>query len=98
MTADPPGDHQHPPDLDQMIEDPAWSAPDEMARRDFTPQFKTDLMAKDLRQVAALAESVHAPIPFSALAKQIFSGAQALGHGGDDMNAVLEVFTRLGGK
>jgi 3-hydroxyisobutyrate dehydrogenase-like beta-hydroxyacid dehydrogenase len=69
----------------------------EMARRDYTPLFKTDLMAKDLRQVASLAESVHAPIPFSALAKQIFSGAQALGHGQDDQNAVLEVFTRLGG-
>ncbi len=69
----------------------------EMGRKDYTPTFKVDLMAKDLRLVAAMAESVKAPIPFSALTKQVFTGTQALGHGSDDQNAVREYFERVAG-
>ena len=69
----------------------------DVAKRNYPPAFKLDLMAKDLRQIAAMAEAAHAPIPFSALAKQIFTAGQAIGRGGEDQTAVHEVYRRLAG-
>lgn len=68
-----------------------------MARKDYAPAFKLDLMAKDLRLIALLAESAKAPIPISAQAKQIFTAAQALGRGEDDQIAVFEAYQRMAG-
>jgi len=70
----------------------------DMTNRSYPPAFKLDLMAKDLRQIAALAESVRAPVPFSALAKQVFTAGQALGKGGEDQTAVHEVYRKMAGE
>lgn len=70
----------------------------DMVKRNYPPAFKLDLMAKDLRQIAAMAEAVQAPVPFSALAKQIFTAGQVLGRGGEDQTAVHEVFRRMAGE
>ena len=83
--------------LQSPVGDTIKSKVRDVAQRNYPPAFKLDLMAKDLRQIAALAESVHAPIPFSALAKQIFTAGQALGRGGEDQTAVHEVYRRMAG-
>ena len=70
---------------------------DALAAKDYTPTFRTNLMLKDLRMIAAMAEDMKMPIPMSALTRQIYMSAAALGHGDVDQNAIIEVFERGGG-
>ncbi|MDA1001404.1 MAG: NAD(P)-dependent oxidoreductase [bacterium] len=68
-----------------------------LAKKDYTPTFRTKLMVKDLRMIAAMAEDVKMPIPLSALTRQIYMAAMALGHDDVDQNAIVEFFERGGG-
>ncbi len=68
-----------------------------MIEKDYTPTFTVNLMLKDLRMIAALAEGAKAPIPLGSLARQAYMGAAALGHGERDQNAIVEVFERGAG-
>ncbi len=65
-----------------------------MARKDYEPTFRVDLMLKDLRLIGGLAESVRAPVHFASLARQVYTGTSALGLGAKDQNAILEYFER----
>ena len=56
---------------------------------DFGPGFMTDLLVKDLRLAADLAEAGGRQIPLARLALEQFEGSQRAGHGRDDYSALL---------
>lgn len=68
-----------------------------MVAKDYTPTFRVDLMKKDLRLIAAMAEAARAPVPLSAFVRQVYTGTSAMGFGDADQNAVLEYFERAAG-
>lgn len=68
-----------------------------MIEKDYTPTFTVNLMLKDLRMIAALAEGAKVPIPLGTLSRQVYMGAAALGHGNRDQNAIIEYFERGAG-
>lgn len=68
-----------------------------LARRDYTPYFKVDLMRKDLRLISEMADAATTPAPFAALARQVFIAASAMGFGEADQNAVREFFDKTAG-
>lgn len=68
-----------------------------MIVKDYTPTFTVNLMLKDLRMIAAMAEETKVPIPLCAAARQIYMGAAALGHGDADQNAIIEHFEKGAG-
>ncbi len=63
-----------------------------MIAKDYAPTFTVNLMLKDLRMIAAMAEEARVPTPLCAQARQVYMGAAALGHGDADQNAILEYF------
>ncbi len=56
--------------------------------RDYSPNFTVDLMRKDLRHAAARA----GPDRMARLVHEIFDEAAALGHGDEDIAAIIETF------
>lgn len=60
---------------------------DPLTRRDFTPQFPTDLMRKDLR----IASESLPPARLATASRAILEETAALGHGNDDMAALIDV-------
>ncbi len=68
-----------------------------LARRDYEPYFKIDLMRKDLRLISEMAEAATTPTPFAALTRQVFIAASAMGFGEADQNAVREFFDKAAG-
>jgi 3-hydroxyisobutyrate dehydrogenase-like beta-hydroxyacid dehydrogenase len=60
---------------------------DPLTKRDYTPQFTIDLMRKDLR----LANDALPAARLAAVSQAILEEAAALGHGGDDLAALIEV-------
>ena len=65
-----------------------------MIAKDYTPTFTVNLMLKDLRIIAAMADGLATPIPLGTMARQVYMGAAALGHGNADQNAILEFFEK----
>ena len=63
-----------------------------MIAKDYTPTFTVNLMPKDLRMITALAEEAKVPAPLCSIARQVYLGAAALGHGDADQNAIVEYF------
>ena len=63
-----------------------------MIAKDYTPTFTVNLMLKDLRMITALAEEAKVPAPLCSIARQVYLGAAALGHGDADQNAIVEYF------
>lgn len=57
----------------------------------FKPGFMTDLLQKDLALALDLGSENQSPLFFTALARQLYSEAQAAGYGRDDYTAVLRV-------
>jgi len=68
-----------------------------MIAKDYSPTFTVNLMLKDLRMIAAMAEENKVPTPLCTMARQIYMGAAALGHGDLDQNAILEYFETSSG-
>ena len=68
-----------------------------MIAKDYSPTFTVNLMLKDLRIIAAMADGVGTPIPLGTMARQVYMGAAALGHGDADQNAILEFFEKGAG-
>jgi 3-hydroxyisobutyrate dehydrogenase len=60
--------------------------------RDFSPQFMTQLMLKDLKLASQLADSMQLPMPALGVAKQIFQIACNEGMGSEDMSAVARCY------
>jgi len=63
----------------------------------FDKQFPVDLLFKDLNLVAETAGKVRLPLPQTAAARESLNAARALGHGDEDMAAVIRVLERMTG-
>ncbi len=66
-----------------------------IVQRDFAPGFMIDLIQKDLRLVAETADHSRAPLPGTALVRQLFLAAQAAGHGRQGTQALARVLERM---
>lgn len=69
---------------------------------DYGRRFSLDLMCKDMRLIAGLADRLEVPIPACEVARDTFERAVAAGYGGDDFSRAVELHardagTRLGG-
>ncbi|MCS7460530.1 NAD(P)-dependent oxidoreductase [Paenibacillus doosanensis] len=60
--------------------------------RDFSAQFMTQLMFKDLKLAGRLAESLQVPVPMQASVQQIFQIACNSGWGAEDMSAIAKCY------
>ncbi|WP_269434439.1 NAD(P)-dependent oxidoreductase [Thiohalorhabdus denitrificans] len=63
----------------------------------FAKQFPVDLLAKDLDLVTGAAGKAAVPLPQTAATRETVSAARALGHGDEDMAALIRVLERLTG-
>jgi 3-hydroxyisobutyrate dehydrogenase len=66
-----------------------------MISGDFRPGFTINLQQKDLRLVIASAEESKTSLPAASLAHQLFTAAQASGHGKDGTQALFTVVEKL---
>lgn len=88
-------------DLEAMVEvigastGASWQLANQFPLRafngEFRPGFMTDLLAKDLELALALGAEQHTPLIMTAVARQLYSGAQSAGYGRDDYTSVLRV-------
>lgn len=66
-----------------------------MIAGDFRPGFMINLQQKDLRLVLQAAEESNTSLPAASLVHQLFSAAQAAGHGKDGTQALFTVVEKL---
>jgi 3-hydroxyisobutyrate dehydrogenase-like beta-hydroxyacid dehydrogenase len=67
-----------------------------MLSGDYSPQFMTRLMLKDLKLASGLAESFGIPMPALSAVKELFQIACNEGYGDDDMSAVAKCYEQWG--
>ncbi|MFB6189035.1 MAG: NAD(P)-dependent oxidoreductase [Halapricum sp.] len=68
-----------------------------IADRDFEPRFPVDLQFKDLRYANEVANEIGVQLPQTAAVRESFSAASAMGHGEEDMTAVLKYLESVAG-
>jgi 3-hydroxyisobutyrate dehydrogenase/2-hydroxy-3-oxopropionate reductase len=68
-----------------------------LAERDFAKQFPVDLLRKDLDLILEAAEEQGAYLPQTAATREAVNGTSALGHGDDDMMAVIKLLEQVAG-
>ncbi|MEF8785144.1 MAG: NAD(P)-dependent oxidoreductase [Haloarculaceae archaeon] len=66
--------------------------------RDFTPQFPVDLLFKDLNLVLDAAGETEVPLPATAATREAANATRALGHGEEDMMALLKHLEAVTGR
>jgi 3-hydroxyisobutyrate dehydrogenase len=66
-----------------------------MIEGDFRPGFMVNLQQKDLRLILQAAEESNTSLPTTSLAHQLFTAAQAAGHGKDGTQALFTVIEKL---
>ena len=66
-----------------------------MTKHDLKPGFTIDLQQKDLKIVLQTAEESNASLPAASLVHQLFTAAQAAGHGKDGTQALYTVLEKL---
>jgi 2-hydroxy-3-oxopropionate reductase len=66
-----------------------------MVKHDFKPGFTIDLQQKDLKIVLQAAEESNTSLPAASLVHQLFTAAQAAGHGKDGTQALYLVLEKL---
>jgi 3-hydroxyisobutyrate dehydrogenase len=66
-----------------------------MIKHDLKPGFTIDLQQKDLKIVLATAEESNTSLPAASLVHQLFTAAQAAGHGKDGTQALYTVLEKL---
>jgi 3-hydroxyisobutyrate dehydrogenase-like beta-hydroxyacid dehydrogenase len=69
-----------------------------MARRDFATHFSLDLLHKDQALALALGHEKRVPMPGLAALHEVVSAARALGHGGEDIAAVVTAIEAMAGR
>jgi len=80
------------------VDSPLFSIKGEnIAADDFEPRFPVDLQFKDLRYAVEAANEEGVPLPQTAAARETFSAASGMGHGGEDMAAVVKFFETVAG-
>ena len=65
-----------------------------MVRGEFPAQMKLDLFMKDLHLIQDAARTAGAPLPLTDVAERLYAAAQASGHGGEDLAAVITELER----
>ncbi|MCU4718713.1 NAD(P)-dependent oxidoreductase [Halapricum hydrolyticum] len=89
--------------MQQVVEAGAVDSPlfeikgDLIAERDFEPRFPVDLQFKDLRYANEVGNEIGVQLPQTAAARESFSAASAMGHGDEDMTAVLKYLESIAG-
>lgn len=73
----------------------AW--PEKVLKGDITPGFTIDLAHKDLTLIMEAANSVKAPMPLGAAAREAYSTARARGFGQNDFSAMLDAWCDVSG-
>jgi 3-hydroxyisobutyrate dehydrogenase-like beta-hydroxyacid dehydrogenase len=68
-----------------------------IAAREFEPLFTLDLLHKDLSLVLEAGGAVPVPLPLTAAARETAAAGRALGHGSEDMSAVVTYFEQFTG-
>jgi len=68
-----------------------------MLKGNYTPGFRTELFAKDLRNVAAAVAEHHAPAPVSAVVQQLVNALVAQGRGRNDYAELGKIVFELAG-
>ncbi len=63
----------------------------------FQPGFMTDLLHKDLGLALELGAQYQAPLPLTALTRQLYEMSRAEGYGREDYTALLKVLERIAG-
>jgi 3-hydroxyisobutyrate dehydrogenase/2-hydroxy-3-oxopropionate reductase len=63
-------------------------------RRDFTTNFSTKWMHKDIGLALGLAQQLGLPMPISSQTEQMFQAAISEGYGEDDMCSTIRVMER----
>ncbi|HKJ71786.1 MAG TPA: NAD(P)-dependent oxidoreductase [Gammaproteobacteria bacterium] len=71
---------------------------DKILKGDFARQFPLDLLFKDLDLVADAAGKASLPLPQTAATREAASAARGLGHGDEDMAALIRVIETLSGR
>lgn len=66
-----------------------------MLAGDMKPGFSIDLQQKDLRLILGSAEETQVSLPATSLVHQLFTAAQAAGHGKDGTQALFTVLEKL---
>jgi 3-hydroxyisobutyrate dehydrogenase/2-hydroxy-3-oxopropionate reductase len=66
-------------------------------RRDFTANFSTKWMHKDIGLMLDAGEELGVPLPLTSLTHQLFQTAIAAGHGDEDMCSTINVLEDLVG-
>ncbi|WP_420799362.1 NAD(P)-dependent oxidoreductase [Ktedonospora formicarum] len=66
--------------------------PNTLFREDFTGGFALELMRKDIGLALEVGRELGVPLPEAALAYQIFTQAQGLGYGRQDMTAISKIY------
>jgi 3-hydroxyisobutyrate dehydrogenase-like beta-hydroxyacid dehydrogenase len=66
-------------------------------RRDFTTNFSTKWMHKDIGLMLDSASDLHVPLPLTAITQQLFRAAIAKGNGEDDMCSTIKVLEDIAG-
>jgi 3-hydroxyisobutyrate dehydrogenase len=66
-----------------------------MVAGDFRPGFMVDLIQKDLRIIMETAEHTGTSLPGASLVHQLFTAAQAAGHGREGTQALFSVLEKL---
>ncbi|MFB6164592.1 MAG: NAD(P)-dependent oxidoreductase [Haloarculaceae archaeon] len=73
-----------------VISSPLYSVKaDAVRERDFSPQFPVDLLFKDLNLVLDAAGEDRTPLPATGAVREAANETRALGHGDEDMTALL---------
>jgi 3-hydroxyisobutyrate dehydrogenase-like beta-hydroxyacid dehydrogenase len=60
--------------------------------------FDIELMQKDIGLVLEAGRRLQVPLPTAAIANELLTAARALGHGSEDLVAVLDVLAELAGR
>lgn len=66
-------------------------------RRDFSTNFSTKWMHKDIGLMLAAGQELNVPLPLTALTQQMFRAALAQGYGEDDMCSTIKVMEAWAG-
>lgn len=73
----------------------AW--PTKVLKDDITPGFTIDLAHKDLSLIVEAANAAKVPMPVAAAAREAFTLARAVGYGGRDFSAMVDVLCQIAG-
>ncbi len=68
-----------------------------IGRRDFETHFSIDLLVKDQGLMLAEAAAQRTPLPGLAAIREVHQAARALGHGAEDIAAVVKAVERMAG-